>query len=297
MADGSTMEIMGGDAYEVPPGHDGWVVGDEPWISIDSEGRRYFAKLDEATDRRTLATILLTDIVSSTELVAQLGLPAEETARWGDISRRMYLHFHDDGIISQFEGYEKLRELDWEHYRRRYGNIQRLELILEAEHDSAAAELDTGLRHHATHLLALDQQVGDFLLEQRQVRLVLQHRADRLLVQHAVGLRARRTHRGTLARIQGAELDAAAIGRLRHRTAERVDLLDQVTLADAADGGVAAHLPERLDALRQQQRAHAHARRGQRGLGAGMAAAYNDDVEFLGKAHGKARLRGAYSSL
>ena len=46
-------------------------------------------------------------------------LSAEEIARWGDISRRMYVPFHDDGIISQFEGYEDLRELDWEDYRSR----------------------------------------------------------------------------------------------------------------------------------------------------------------------------------
>jgi trehalose/maltose hydrolase-like predicted phosphorylase len=49
----------------------------------------------------------------------------------------MYVPFHDDRIISQFEGYEKLRELDWEDYRTRYGNIQRLDLILELENDSA----------------------------------------------------------------------------------------------------------------------------------------------------------------
>ena len=75
--------------------------------------------------------------VRRAELTAQLGLSAEEIARWGDISRKMYVPFHDDGIISQFEGYEKLRELDWEGYRARYGNIQRLDLILEMENDSA----------------------------------------------------------------------------------------------------------------------------------------------------------------
>jgi len=48
----------------------------------------------------------------------------------------MFVPVHD-GIISQFEGYEKLHELDWEAYRARYGNIQRLELILEGENDSA----------------------------------------------------------------------------------------------------------------------------------------------------------------
>ena len=48
----------------------------------------------------------------------------------------MFVPFHDDGIISQFEGYEELEELDWEGYRARYGNIQRLDRILEAEGDS-----------------------------------------------------------------------------------------------------------------------------------------------------------------
>jgi beta-phosphoglucomutase family hydrolase len=75
--------------------------------------------------------------ISRAELTTRLGLSAEETARWNDISRRMYLPFHGDRIISQFEGYEDLAELDWEAYRARYGNIQRLELILEAENDSA----------------------------------------------------------------------------------------------------------------------------------------------------------------
>jgi trehalose/maltose hydrolase-like predicted phosphorylase len=47
----------------------------------------------------------------------------------------MFIPFHD-GVISQFEGYEKLKELDWDRYRRQYGNIQRLDLILEAENDT-----------------------------------------------------------------------------------------------------------------------------------------------------------------
>ncbi len=38
-------------------------------------------------------------------------------------------------VISQFEGYEKLAELDWDAYLKRYSNIQRLDRILEAEND------------------------------------------------------------------------------------------------------------------------------------------------------------------
>ena len=40
-----------------------------------------------------------------------------------------------DGIISQFEGYGDLEELDWDAYRAKYGNIQRLDRILRAEGD------------------------------------------------------------------------------------------------------------------------------------------------------------------
>ena len=66
-------------------------------------------------------------------LRAKIGLRDEEVERWQEMSRRMFVPFHDDGIISQFEGYEDLEELDWEGYRSKYGNIQRLDRILRAE--------------------------------------------------------------------------------------------------------------------------------------------------------------------
>jgi len=86
---------------------------------------------------RALEVLELLSDMRRAELTTRLGISAEEIARWGEISRRMVVPFHDDGIISQFEGYDNLRELDWEGYRARYGNIQRLDLILEAEGDSA----------------------------------------------------------------------------------------------------------------------------------------------------------------
>jgi trehalose/maltose hydrolase-like predicted phosphorylase len=58
-----------------------------------------------------------------------------ELELWQDMSRRMFVPFHDDGIISQFEGYDELQELDWDRYRERYRNIQRLDRILRAEGD------------------------------------------------------------------------------------------------------------------------------------------------------------------
>ena len=70
------------------------------------------------------------------ELSRTLRLGREEVDRWDEISRKLLLPFHDDGVLSQFEGYDRLEELDWEAYRARYGNIQRLDRILEAEGDT-----------------------------------------------------------------------------------------------------------------------------------------------------------------
>jgi trehalose/maltose hydrolase-like predicted phosphorylase len=71
-----------------------------------------------------------------TELTTRLGLSRNEIERWEDITRRMYIPIQDDGIISQFEGYDTLCELDWKEYSSRYSNIQRLDLILESENDT-----------------------------------------------------------------------------------------------------------------------------------------------------------------
>lgn len=70
------------------------------------------------------------------ELTELLGLTEAELAQWQVIGQRIYVPFHDDGIISQFERYEELAELDWDAYRARYGDIHRLDRILEAEGDT-----------------------------------------------------------------------------------------------------------------------------------------------------------------
>ncbi len=67
----------------------------------------------------------------------KLEIDDNEIEIWKKMSRRMKIVFHEDGIISQFEGYESLKEFDWQGYRQKYGNIQRLDRILEKEGDSA----------------------------------------------------------------------------------------------------------------------------------------------------------------
>lgn len=70
------------------------------------------------------------------DLFESLGLEQGELDEWDEISRKLKIPFHNNGIISQFDRYEDLEEFDWRSYRARYGNIQRLDLLLEAEGDT-----------------------------------------------------------------------------------------------------------------------------------------------------------------
>lgn len=69
------------------------------------------------------------------DLCERTGLDSAELDRWEDVSKKLYVPFHA-GVISQFEGYGALEELDWAGYRERYGDIRRLDRILEAEGDT-----------------------------------------------------------------------------------------------------------------------------------------------------------------
>ena len=72
----------------------------------------------------------------SFELRRTLGINDQERSRWDSISRKLFVPFHENDIISQFEGYDKLEEFDWPAARKKWGNIQRLDRLLEAEGDS-----------------------------------------------------------------------------------------------------------------------------------------------------------------
>ena len=74
MDDGNTLEIVAGDVFDIPPGHDKWVVGDRPWETIEwgGSGRAMGEALHEDRDR-SLATVLFTDIVESTMQLRDMG--------------------------------------------------------------------------------------------------------------------------------------------------------------------------------------------------------------------------------
>ncbi|CAM4253853.1 glycoside hydrolase family 65 protein [Gillisia limnaea] len=70
------------------------------------------------------------------ELLRDLAINEEEFSLWQDINKKMYVPFIKDGIINQFEGYEKLGEFPWKDYQEKYEDIQRLDRILEKEGES-----------------------------------------------------------------------------------------------------------------------------------------------------------------
>jgi class 3 adenylate cyclase len=81
MDDGQTLDIAPHSVFEIPPGHDKWVVGDEPWVTVEwgASGRAMEAALNEA-GKRTLATVMFTDIVASTSTLQRVG-----DAAWRDL--------------------------------------------------------------------------------------------------------------------------------------------------------------------------------------------------------------------
>jgi len=116
MPDGTELEVGPGDVFEIPPGHDAWVVGDEPWVSVDFEAMRTYGRQRDAQDERTLASIVFTDIVDSTRRAEDLG-----AERWRDLvgehnrkaaaaidrHRGRLVKTTGDGVLAQFDGAER----------------------------------------------------------------------------------------------------------------------------------------------------------------------------------------------
>lgn len=61
-----------------------------------------------------------------------LNITSSELDRWEDITSKMFIPFHNQ-VLSQFEGYENLKEFEWENYLKQYGKFERLDRILKAE--------------------------------------------------------------------------------------------------------------------------------------------------------------------
>ncbi|MFP3879826.1 MAG: trehalose-phosphatase, partial [Dehalococcoidia bacterium] len=119
--------VMGPDEF-----HDGYPNADAPGLNNNA----YTNIMVVWALCRALEAIELLPDMRRQILMEKLALKPEELEHWEDISRKMRVVFHDDGIITQFEGYDQLEEFDWEGYQEKYGDIHRLDRILEAEGDT-----------------------------------------------------------------------------------------------------------------------------------------------------------------
>jgi hypothetical protein len=127
----------------------------------------------------------------------------------------------------------------------------------------------------------LDKDRLGHLLPEAQSLLPFDGQLGERLISLLVTLRARTVHRGAFAPIQEPELDRRGVGQKPHRTAERVDLADDLPLGHPSDSRVAAHLADAIAVDRQQGRAQADPRRGQAGLEARVARAEHDHIEVV----------------
>ncbi|MCX5739278.1 MAG: hypothetical protein NTZ61_12435 [Proteobacteria bacterium] len=116
MDDGTRLVIGPDDAYEIPPGHDAWVVGDVPWDSVEFTSAEAFGLSPEDLGERVLATILFSDIVASTEMLERIGdrawaqLLSEHNMRIRaaiDRFRGRELDAAGDGFVALFDGAAK----------------------------------------------------------------------------------------------------------------------------------------------------------------------------------------------
>jgi class 3 adenylate cyclase len=112
MDGGARRIVHAGEAFDIPPGHLSRVVGDEPYVTIEFAGVRGWAKPPESGER-VVATLLMTDIVRSTDLAARLGDAAwkEVLGGHGDRVRRHLDRYRGlevtttgDGFLALFDG-------------------------------------------------------------------------------------------------------------------------------------------------------------------------------------------------
>ena len=118
--------VVGPDEF-----HDGYPWSAEPGITDNAYtnvmASWLFVRANEVAE--------LLAAVHRSEIPERLGIDGGELDRWDSISRSLHVPFHE-GVISQFDGYERLEPLDLDAYRQRYGNIGRLDLILDSEGDT-----------------------------------------------------------------------------------------------------------------------------------------------------------------
>jgi len=207
--------VMGPDEY-----HEKYPDSDEPGLRNNTYTNVMAVWLLD----RSLEVLDLLPPVRRRELTERIGLCDEEIKAWRQVCCGMTVPFHGQGIISQFEGYDRLEELDWEGLRARHGTIARLDRILKAEGDSPD-------RYQASK--QADLLMLFYLLPRKELRRILKwlgYPFDDEVVRRTIEYyQVRTTHGSTLSKVVHAAVldrfDRSAAWQL-FREALRADVTD-----------------------------------------------------------------------
>ncbi|WP_439487973.1 glycoside hydrolase family 65 protein [Algoriphagus sp.] len=116
--------IVGPDEY-----HTAYPGSEEPGLKNNA----YTNVMTAWVMQKALEILEIIDTRRKEELLQLLEINDMEIQLWKEISHKMHVPFIEEGIINQFEGYEKLDEFPWDEYREKYDDIHRLDRVLENE--------------------------------------------------------------------------------------------------------------------------------------------------------------------
>jgi beta-phosphoglucomutase family hydrolase len=136
-------------------------------------------------------------------IAGQPGIDTDEINKFATVAQKLHVPFHD-GVISQFDGYERLEPIDLDAYRARYSNIGRLDLLLDAEGDAVrryqvGKQADTLMLFYLFSPAELAQVFGElgYDLTSEMIRRTIAYYSDRV------------THGSTLSRVVHAWVAAS----------------------------------------------------------------------------------------
>jgi class 3 adenylate cyclase len=164
MRDGTKLEFGPEDVFEIPPGHDGYTIGEDPCVQIEWSGVRAFAGSRLAgTHNRALVTLLFTDLVDSTVMVKQ----------FGDVAWRDLLSTHFEAARAELE-----------RHRGREVNTTGDGLLATFDAPAAALRCASAMRRAAARedlQIRASVHVGEVELVGTDVRGIAVHEAARIL--------------------------------------------------------------------------------------------------------------------
>ncbi|PLX10309.1 MAG: beta-phosphoglucomutase [Marinilabiliales bacterium] len=152
----SIADVMGPDEFhESYPDAEKGGLKDNAYTNLMTAW--LFSKVPEVLE-------LIWDDASS--IMQKINLSESELEKWSDIEHKLKLIINDDDIISQYDGYFELKELDWDYFRNKYGNVYRMDRLLKAEGKSAddykvAKQADTLMTFYNLNKSTVDKLMED----------------------------------------------------------------------------------------------------------------------------------------